>query len=142
MIVQDVMVKDVKTIGGESSVQEAAEDMRKYKIGSLVVVKSSKLVGILTDRDLLDKIVAEAIDSSTIKVKDVMTKNVVMVTPDKDIGEAAELMMEKKIKKLPVVNGHQLVGIVTATDLCTAEPKIIEQIGSLMLLPKKKAVAG
>lgn len=142
MIVKDVMNTEVKTIGEESSIQEAAEQMKKFRIGSLVVVKNSKMIGILTERDILDKVVAEAEDSSKVKVKEIMTKEVVMVAPDKDIGEAAELMMEKKIKKLPVIQGKQLVGIVTATDLCTAEPKLIEQVGALMLLPKKKAIAG
>jgi CBS domain-containing protein len=142
MIVKDIMNTEVKTINGNASVQEAAEEMKKFRIGSLVVVKNSKLTGILTERDILDKVVAEASDASKIKVKDVMTTEVVMVSPDKDIGEAAELMMEKNIKKLPVIEGNRLVGIVTATDLCSAEPKIIEQLGALMLLPKKKAVAG
>lgn len=142
MIVKDVMNTDVKTIKGDATVQEAAEEMKKFRIGSLVVVKDSRLAGIITERDILDKVVAEAEDSSKIRVKAVMSTHLIMVTQDKDIGEAADLMIEKKIKKLPVVKGKKLIGIVTATDLCTAEPKLIQQIGALMLMTKKKAVAG
>lgn len=143
MIVQDAMNKEVKTIAETSTVREAAERMREFRIGSLIVVKDSRLVGILTERDILDKVVAEALDSSTLKVKDIMTKEVVMISPDKDISTAAELMVEKRVKKLPVLQGKKLVGIITATDVCTAEPKIMEEIGALMLIPReKKRIAG
>lgn len=143
MYVKDIMNKDVKTITGDSTVMEAAEEMKKYRIGSLVVVKNSKLTGILTERDIMDKVVAEAADSSKLKVKDIMTTEVAMIDPEKDIGEAAQVMSERVIKKLPVIKGNKLVGIVTATDLCMAEPKMLEQIGALFLMPKeKKTIAG
>ena len=137
------MNTDVKTINENSTVKKAAVEMNKFRIGSLVVVKGSKLSGIITERDIIDSVVAEAKDSSKVKVKEIMTKEVIMVSPSKDISEAAELMIEKKIKKLPVMKGKQIVGIITATDICAAEPKIIEQIGALMLFPKeKKNIAG
>jgi len=91
MIVKDVMNTDVKTIKGDATVQEAAEEMKKFRIGSLVVVKDSRLAGIITERDILDKVVAEAEDSSKIRVKAVMSTHLIMVTQDKDIGEAAQL---------------------------------------------------
>jgi predicted transcriptional regulator len=67
-----------------------------------------------------------------------------MVDPDMTVDEAADLMMERKIKKLPVIKNNQLVGIVTVTDICMASPKIIEQLGEMLLVPKKgnKPVAG
>lgn len=142
MQVKDVMHTDVKTISQGSSVKEAAEIMKEHRIGSLVVLEKHKMLGILTERDILDKVVAEASDSSKVKVKDVMTTEVVMAFPEQDLGAAASLMLEKGIKKLPVLHGKQLVGIVTATDVCAAEPKMMEQIGALMLVTKKKTVAG
>ena len=142
MLVEEVMHTDVKTIGKESTVQEAAEEMKKFRIGSLIVVKNSKLLGIITERDILDKVVAEGESASETKIKDIMTKEVIMISPDRDAGEAAEIMSEKKIKKLPVIKGDKLIGIVTASDLCAAEPKMMEQLAALMLMPKKKAVAG
>ena len=117
MIVKDVMNTDVKTTDDDSSVQEAAKEMKKFRIGSLVVVDGTKMIGIVTERDIMDKVVSEASDPSKIKVKEVMTDEVIMVDPEKDLGEAAELMVDKKIKKLPVIKGNQLVGIVTAWDL-------------------------
>ena len=142
MIVQDVMNTDVKTIAENSSVQEAAEQMKKYRIGSLIVIHDSKMIGILTERNIMDNLVAEAADASKVKVKDIMRKDVVMVNPEKDITDAAQLMIDKNIKKLPVIKNGKLVGIITASDICASEPKLMEQISTLMLVAKKKVVAG
>jgi len=142
MQVKDVMNTEVKTVGTNSTVQEAAEIMKKFRIGSLIVIEKEKMSGIITERDIMDKVVAEAADSSKVKVKDIMTTDVIMVSPERDLGEAAEIMVEKKIKKLPVLENKKLVGIVTAYDVCAAEPKMMEQIGALMLTTKKKIVAG
>lgn len=136
------MNADVKTVTEEATVKEAAVEMRKFRIGSLIVIRASKLVGIITEHDILEKVVAEAADASKLSVKDVMTTEVIMIDPEKDIGEAADIMLKQEIKKLPVVDGKQLVGILTATDLCHAEPKMMEQIGALTLLTKKKTMAG
>jgi CBS domain-containing protein len=143
MLVKEVMNTDVKTIDRNSSIKEAAELMSEFSIGSLIVVVDSRVVGIITERDILSKLVAQAKNSEETKVKDIMTQEVIMVEPDIDIQDAADIMMEKKIKKLPVIKENHLVGIVTATDLCNASPKMIEQLGNVLLLPKKKRyVAG
>ncbi len=142
MMVKDVMHGEVKTISEDSTVREAAEEMKKFRIGSLVVVRDSRLLGILTERDILDKVVAEGGDSTTTRVKDIMTREVVMVKPETELGEAATIMSEREIKKLPVIKGNSLVGIITASDLCAAEPKMMEQLAALMLISKKKTVAG
>ncbi|MBI4021168.1 MAG: CBS domain-containing protein [Candidatus Aenigmarchaeota archaeon] len=142
MIVKDIMVTDVKTITPESTIQEAATSMRKFDIGSLLVVEKTKMVGILTEGNILDKVVAEANDPATVSVRDVMSTNIIYIRPDLDVGEAADLMVEKKIKRLPVVSGGRLVGIVTAMDICAAEPKMVEQVTALLMLGKKKQVAG
>ena len=143
MIVSEIMNTDVKTIGKDATIQEAAALMSEHSIGSLIVVVDSRVIGIITERDILKKVVAEGKDSSDTKVKDAMTEEVIMIRPETEIEDAAEIMMEKKIKKLPVVSQNSLIGIVTATDLCAASPKIIESLGSLLMIPqKKRPVAG
>ncbi len=140
MLVEEVMNKDVKTIKPDSSVKEAAEIMSKNSIGSLVVVSDSELKGIITERDVL-KSVADGRTDSTL-VKDIMTKDVITVQPTKDIEEAADLMTKHKIKKLPVVAGGVLVGIVTASDLVAFEEKLLEKLASLMVISKRTEIAG
>ncbi len=143
LTVKDIMNTDVKTIGPQETVQKAAEIMREFRIGSLIVTKGTQLVGIVTERDILNSVVAEAGDAARMRVKEIMTRDVIMVSPEMEIEEAVDLMMEKRIKKLPVVSNDSLIGIVTVTDIITAEPRMLKQLGTLMLFAKtKKPVAG
>ncbi|MBI2675969.1 MAG: CBS domain-containing protein [Candidatus Aenigmarchaeota archaeon] len=143
MLIKEIMNTDVKTIEQTESVHEAAKTMSEYDIGSLLVTKGDKLVGIITKMDIIRKVVSIDVKASSVKVSDIMTKEVIMVDPDIDVEEAAELMMDKKIKKLPVVDKGSLIGIVTSTDICTAEPRLIRKLADILLLPgTKKTVAG
>ena len=143
MQVKDVMVTDVKTIGPAATVQEAAKAMRQFGIGSLIVTEADALKGIITDGDVLRKVVAEGKDGAKTAVREVMTKEIVMVEPEMDLQDAVDVMMEKRIKKLPVVKGSALVGIVTVTDICRVEPKMAEQMGELVFSQAgQKRVAG
>ncbi len=143
MLVRDIMNRDVKTIEPGSTAQEAAVKMAKFGIGSLIVIKNGSLQGIVTERDIMTKLAAKALDASATKVSQIMNRRVVMIAPEKDIEDAAEVMVEKGIKKLPVLKGDNLIGIVTSMDIVIAQPKLMEQMASLFLIPKgKKAVAG
>lgn len=143
MLVRDVMNSDVKTIPPDESVLEAAMRMVKFRVGCLVVTKKEKLGGILTDSDILERVVAEDKKASEVIVRDIMTKDLVMIEADKDITDAAELMDKSHVKKLPVVSGKSLVGILTAADLARAHPELVEKISSMMVFPKRrKNIAG
>ncbi len=143
MQVKDVMVTEVKTIGPAASVQEAAKAMKQFRIGSLIVTEGGALKGILTDGNILRDVVAEGKDGAKTLVREVMTKEIIMVEPEMDIQDAVDVMMEKRIKKLPVVKGGTLVGIVTVTDICRVEPKMVEQVGELVFSQAgQKRVAG
>lgn len=143
MLVKDVMVTDVKTIEQESTVQEAAKEMVKNRVGSLIVVKETRLVGIVTEDDILKKVVAENKNPSKVRVKEIMTRKVIMIDPNEDLDYALEIMKSKKIKKLPVVAGNKLIGIVTTTDICMAEPMAIKKLSELLLIPQdRKIIAG
>lgn len=142
MKVKEIMNTDVKTIATGKSIQEAARIMNEFSIGCLMVVKGGLLKGIITERDIMRKVVEKALVSSKVPVEDVMTKRVIMIDPDKDVEEASRIMIENKIKKLPVLYKGSLVGIVTATDIVTAHPNIYEKVGELLTISQKKSVAG
>ena len=142
MLVRDVMRTDVKTIEPDANIQEAAEKMTRFRIGSLIVTEGTRLVGIITERDILMKIVAKAKDPAKTKVSDIMTKEVIMISPDKDLEEAALVMVEKKIKKLPVLLYDKLIGIITATDICAAQPKLMEEISQILIIPGRRKIVG
>ena len=137
--VEDVLVKEVITIDENSTVKEAAEVMNKFEIGCLIAVRKEKAMGIITERDLLKRVVAEAKDATKTRVKDVMSSPLVVVEPSMDLEEAVRLMFQMKIKKLPVVDGKRLVGLVTLTDIARFQPqmiKILKQLAMRQTAPK------
>ncbi|MDH7563639.1 MAG: CBS domain-containing protein [Candidatus Bathyarchaeota archaeon] len=143
--VEDVMIKEVVTIDEGATVKEAAEVMNKFEIGCLITVKKGKAVGIITERDLLKRVVAEGREAKKTKVKDIMTSPLVVVEPSTELEEAVRLMFQMKIKKLPVVDGKRLAGLVTLTDIARFQPQIIailKQLAVKQATPKsmKKVV--
>ena len=88
-------------------------------------------MGIITERDLLERVVAEAKDATKTNVKDVMSSPLVVVEPSMDLGEAVKLMFQMKIKKLPVVDGKRLVGLITLTDIARFQPQMIKMLKQL-----------
>ena len=133
MLVKDAMNRRVIVIKPDATVREAARIMTKLRIGSLIVMEDDRIVGIITELDIIWKVVADDLNPNTTLVRDVMSRDVVTIKPDQTLEDAAELMVEKKIKKLPVVEDHRLVGILTATDLISVQPKLIEALAKLML---------
>jgi len=137
--VEDVMVKEVITIDEDFTVKEAAEIMNKFEIGCLIGVKKGKAMGILTERDVLKRVVAEGKDASKTKVRDAMTSPLVIAEPGMDLAEAVKLMFQMKIKKLPVVDGKRLVGLVSLTDIARFQPQmitILKQLAARQTPPK------
>jgi len=137
--VEDVMVKEVITIDENSTIKEAAEVMNKFEIGCLIAVRKGKAMGILTERDVLKRVVADAKDTTKTNVKKVMTSPLVVVEPGTDLEEAVKLMFQMKIKKLPVVDGKRLVGLISLTDIARFQPqmiKILKQLAIKQAAPK------
>jgi CBS domain-containing protein len=118
--VRDTMSADPRSIGASASVVEAARLMREEHIGSLPITDDEKLVGILTDRDITTRVVAEAADPKTTSVGDVYSRDLISVEPDKDLEEALQLMARHQVRRLPVVENGRLVGIVAQADIALA----------------------
>lgn len=137
--VEDAMVKEVITIDGKSTIKEAADIMNRFEIGCLIVTKNRKAVGILTERDLLKRVISQTKNPRKTKVETVTSKPLIVVEPDMDLEEAAKLMFKLKIKKLPVVENGRLVGLVTLTDLARFQPQMIRILKKLskQMAPKR-----
>jgi len=143
MLVKEVMNRNVKTVRPEDTVKDSAKIMNEHHIGSLVVVSGTgEVVGILTERDILRDVVATGKSADEVKVSEIMTPNILTITPDKTLEEAADMMTENKIKKLPVVYEGRLVGIVTATDLIAYEKDLIKKISVLLATSPMKNIGG
>ncbi len=134
MKIQELMVKEVVTLEADVSVYEAVKLLNRNKIGCLVVVHGGNIVGILTERDMLERVLEKCRNPKDTKVSEIMTRDVVVGKPDMDIFEAARLMIKNKIKKLPITEGNRLVGIVTVTDIAralTIDKKTVELVTAL-----------
>jgi CBS domain-containing protein len=143
MLVKEVMNRNVKTVRPEDTVKDAAKIMNEHRIGSLVVVSGTgEVVGILTERDILTDVVATGKSADEVKISEIMTPNIITITPEKTLEEAADLMTANKIKKLPVVEHGRLVGIVTATDLMAYEKDLIEKVSVLLAISPMKNIGG
>ena len=118
--IRDLMVKKVTTLQAHASVYQAVKLMNKNKIGSLVIVRNGETVGILTERDLLRRVLEKCKNPKETHVFEAMTSHIITGTPDMEIPEATHLMFKNKIKKLPIVEGNKLVGMVTLTDIARA----------------------
>lgn len=143
MQVVEVMEKDVKTARGTDSVKDAAQAMKKDDVGALIVVGGSgEAIGIVTERDIVIDIVADGTDPATVKVEDIMTSELITIGPETDLEEAADVMTEHDIKRLPVIYEGKLVGIVSASDLITYEKKLIEKLSKLFALSPARKIGG
>ncbi len=114
--VNQVMSKKVLTLDKSVSVQEAAEQMKKLRIGCVIVTKDNKPVGIITERDFVTKIAAEGRPLFT-EIIEVMSSPLITIDSEETIWEASELMKEKQIHKLPVRDNDEITGIVTTSDI-------------------------
>ena len=142
MLVKEAMTKKVIVINPNTTIKDAAKIMSQYRVGSIVVLEDEKLVGIITELDIIWKVVASELDTKTTLVRDVMSKKVVTINADQTLEDATDVMVENKIKKLPVIEGNKIIGIITATDIISIQPKLIESLAKLMLFEEKKSVAG
>jgi CBS domain-containing protein len=119
--VRDAMTESPHSIGASASVVEAARLMREQHIGSLPITDDEKLVGMITDRDITTRVVAEAADPKTTSVADVYSRDLISVEPDNDLEQALQLMARHQVRRLPVVENGRLVGIVAQADIALSE---------------------
>ncbi len=124
--VEEVMTKQPQTIGPMVKVDRAAAVMKAKNVGSLVVIEEGKAVGIVTESDIIHKVVAKNKKPSEMTVKKIMTSPMITIKPDLDICEAAKLMADTGVRKLPVMKGKKLVGILTERDILRVSPTLIE----------------
>lgn len=118
--VRSVMTKLVITTKTDSSVREAAELMRKKNVGSIVVTYEGKPVGIVTERDMVERVVARGLDASKVQMKEIMSKSLITTTGKMPIIEAIRMMQKKKIRRLLIMENRRLIGIITQRDLLRA----------------------
>jgi CBS domain-containing protein len=114
--VRDIMTKSVIAVDSTVTVNEAAKLMEDSKVGSVIVMENNSPIGIVTDRDFAVKVAAHAYQIST-PVKRIMSSPLIAIGPDETVWMISDLMYTRKVRKLPVIENEQVIGIVTSTDL-------------------------
>jgi CBS domain-containing protein len=119
--IRSVMTSDPVTLATTSSVAEAARAMRDANIGDIIVLDGKQTCGILTDRDIVVRGVAEGRNLATTKVSDICSQELTTMSPTDNVEDAVRIMREKAIRRLPVIEGGKPVGIVSIGDLAVSQ---------------------
>ena len=122
MLVREIMTKDVVTITEDETILDACDKYSEHRVGCLIVTDEDNPVGIITERDIIEKIIRKGRDPKLTTVKEIMTSDLKMVHASAKVEEAAKTMKKYTIKKLPVILNNKIVGIVTITDLSNVLP--------------------
>jgi CBS domain-containing protein len=115
--VRDIMTKSVQALGPADTVIKAARLMKDLDVGSIPVVEHDLVCGIITDRDIVLRVVASGGDANSQSIRDVMTDRIVVAAPDWDLSRAAKTMADEQIRRLPVVENGKLVGMLALGDV-------------------------
>ena len=122
MIVRDIMAKNIKTVKPDDTVHAAVLKMNKFDIGSVIVVSSGRPVGIITETNVMQRIVEPRMDPATVWTKDIMSSPLTTIDENAAVEEAAKIMAQKRINRLPVLKGNKLVGLISSSDIVKASP--------------------
>ncbi len=131
MKVKDIMSKSVASISPEDTVQKAAQLMKQFDVGSIPVCCGGKVSGIVTDRDIAVRSIADGKDTKQQKVQEIMSRSLATGTPEMDVHEAARIMSDKQIRRLPIMDGSSIVGIVALGDI-SVEPALKDNAGDAL----------
>jgi CBS domain-containing protein len=115
--VKDVMTPGAVSCGVRDTAADAARVMKQHAIGDVIVLDDGRLCGMVTDRDIVVRVIAEGRDPNTTALGDICTSEVITVRPDDDAKHAVQLMTERAVRRIPIVDGDKIVGIVTMGDL-------------------------
>jgi CBS domain-containing protein len=120
--ISEVMTRDVNVVSPDASVQEAAQAMRDWDVGALPVCNGKRLQGMITDRDITIRAVAEGQSPDKMRVSDIMSNEVLWCFEDQTVGEVLQQMGDQQVRRIPVVSRNmELVGMVSLGDLATTE---------------------
>lgn len=134
MLVCEIMNKNVIIIDSNKTILEAFKVYRDSKVGSLIVIENNQLVGIITERDLIEKAIDK--DLKTTQIKEIMSSNVITISPLDNLETALKLMKKNKVKKLPVISSSRLKGIITVTDIAYARPELTKRFIDSWIKPR------
>jgi len=147
--VREIMSMNIASASPGDTAEKAAKLMASREVGSVLIMKGEVPLGIITERDLVRKVISEGKDPRLVKLEDIMSEPLITASVDMEINEAAEFMERNNVHKLPLVNDGKIVGIITDHDVLKVEPHIVEALqekdrarGGDILIPSNSRVRG
>jgi len=128
MFVSEIMIKDVVSIQSDDTVMDACKTYKDKGVGCLVVMKKNLVVGIVTERDIIERVIVDQKNPKKAKVEEIMSKNIKTIHASATIEKAADIMKKNHIKKLPVILNNEIVGIITVTDIANVLPHFSKEL--------------
>ena len=122
ILVKEIMSKDVKMVRPDTSAQEVAATLNKFRIDSVIVVQKDKPMGIVTVRDVMNRLVEAYVAPKLLTAREMMTSPLNIISPEATVQDAAKLMAQKNVKTLPVMDRDKLVGVVSFMDIAFKMP--------------------
>ena len=136
MLVEEAMTKRVISIDCKKTVYDACNMYKDHKVGCLIVTDNAKCVGMVTERDIIERTICELMDPEITKVGEIMSSDVKTVHALDTIEQALKIMKDNNIKKLPVVVNEDIVGIITVTDISRARPDLSKRFMESWIKPR------
>lgn len=134
----DAMTKKPVTVSPDCSIKECAQIMATHKVGSLIIRKNNKLLGIIKERDIVRSVVLENKSPKKALVKDYMVKKVITITPEVDIYDALVKMRDRDVRLLPVLNKNKLIGLLTVKDILKIQPSLFDLLAEKLILKEEE----
>jgi CBS domain-containing protein len=140
LAVRDVMTRTVVTATPDMSAAQAGKKMVENRVGSVIVVKEGRPVGIVTESDMVAKVIFKNVKPSSIKLEQLMSKPLITTKSSDDVHEAVLMMAQKKIRRLPVIDGDELVGIITDADVIQVSSEINQILDNLIEMNRESVL--
>ena len=140
LAVRDVMTRTVVTATPEMTAAQAGKKMVEKRVGSIIIVKDEKPVGIVTESDMVAKVIFKNVKPSSIKLEQLMSKPLITTKSSDDVHDAVLMMVQKKIRRLPVLDGDELVGIITDADVIQVSSEVNQILDNLIEMNRESVL--
>ena len=140
LAVRDVMTRTVVTATPEMTAAQAGKKMVEKRVGSIIIVKDDKPVGIVTESDMVAKVIFKNVKPSSIKLEQLMSKPLITTKSSDDVHDAVLMMVQKKIRRLPVLDGDELVGIITDADVIQVSSEVNQILDNLIEMNRESVL--
>jgi len=136
MLVKEIMITDIISIDYDKSIFNTSQLYKEHKVGSILITEGGKCVGIVTERNIIERCLCEKKDPENTPISEIMTTDPITVHKLDSIEKAVDLMKTNNIKKLPVITEDEVVGIITMTDIAYARPDLSERFMDTWIKPR------